>query len=253
MGTTSIAASLRHALDPAAFARERLGFHPDEWQEGVLRSSAPRLILCCSRQSGKSTTTAVLALHRAMHYRDSLVLLVSPSLRQSSELFRKITDMLARLDERPKLTEDNKLSLRLENSSRICSLPSSESTIRGFSAVDLLIEDEAARVGDALYYACHPMLAVSGGRLVLMSTPWGTRGHFHQEWTNGGPTWQRVLIPATDCPRISQEFLEEEARTLGSFWYDQEYLCVFADSQSSAFRSADIEGAFSQEVEQWNL
>ena len=78
-----LASDLACALDPATFAAS-LGIVPDPWQAAVLRSPAKRTLLLCSRQSGKSTTTAVLALHRAVYRANSLILLVSPSLRQSS-------------------------------------------------------------------------------------------------------------------------------------------------------------------------
>jgi hypothetical protein len=52
------ATALRHALDPTLFAREAIRFQPDAWQERVLRTDARRVILTCSRQSGKSTTGA---------------------------------------------------------------------------------------------------------------------------------------------------------------------------------------------------
>jgi len=52
------------ALDPVRFAM-RAGITPDAWQADVLRSPAKRLLLNCARQSGKSTTTALLALHQA--------------------------------------------------------------------------------------------------------------------------------------------------------------------------------------------
>ncbi|NLL96703.1 MAG: hypothetical protein GX227_06280, partial [Clostridiaceae bacterium] len=208
--------NLMQALDPVLFAREALGFLPDPWQEKVLRWSGKGLLLNCSRQSGKSTTAASLALHRAKFFPSSLVLLISPSQRQSSELFRKVQEFLKSLpaDQQPKLIEDNKLSLTLRNKSRIVSLPGKEGTIRGFSGADLIIEDEAARVPDELYIAVRPMLAVSGGRIILMSTPFGKRGHFFKEWTEGGDTWERIMITAHDCPRITPEFLEEERQAL---------------------------------------
>ena len=62
------------------------------------------------------------------------------------------------------------------------SKPGTEGTVRGFSRVALLVIDEAARVSDPLYYAVRPMLAVSGGKLVALSTPFGQKGHFWQEW-----------------------------------------------------------------------
>ena len=105
----SLVYDLKAALEPVNFAKE-LGFAPDPWQVKVLNSSSKRLILNCSRQSGKSTTASVLALHRAIYYPENLILLVSPSLRQSSELFRKVGEQLERLKVKPKLIEDNKLS-----------------------------------------------------------------------------------------------------------------------------------------------
>ena len=118
-----IAAELRCALDPVVFARERLGFEPDPWQAEVLRLSDKNTLLNCSRQAGKSTTTAIIALHTAVYRPGSLTLLGSPSLRQSRELFTKVTDFLKRLESQPPLDEDNRLSAQLRNGSRVVSLP----------------------------------------------------------------------------------------------------------------------------------
>ena len=244
MATTDI----RHALDPVAFARDALGFDPDPWQSTVLRSPSKRLLLNCCRQSGKSTPAAAVALHTALYRPRALVLLVSPSLRQSAELFRKVSDHIDQLDAPPDLDEDNRLSLSLPNGSRIVSLPGSEATVRGFSGPMLVVEDEASRVEDDLYRAIRPMLAVSDGRLVLMSTPFGKRGHFYEEWTNGGGEWLRIEIPATDCPRITPAFLDGERRALGPLWFSQEYECIFAETEDAVFRHADIEAAISTDL-----
>lgn len=230
-----IARRLTHALDPVTFARDALGYDPDPWQVQVLRSTGKHQLLNCCRQAGKSWTAGILALHKALFTPTSLILLVSPSMRQSGELFRKVTDNINRLETRPLLSEDNQLSLTLQNGSRIVSLPGTEGTIRGYSGASLIIEDESARVDDALYYAIRPMLAVSGGRLILMSTPFGKRGHFHKEWTEGSTSWERIEIPARTCPRISPEFLEEERKTLGDWWYRQEYECQFVETTDQVF------------------
>jgi hypothetical protein len=243
----ALADELHSAVDPVHFAAT-LGFTPDPWQARVLRWPGKRLLLNCNRQSGKSTTTAIVALHRAMYYPGSLVLLVSPSLRQSGELFRKCSDFLTRLDVQPSLTEDNRLSCTLANGSRIVSLPSTEATIRGFSGANLIVEDESARVSDELYFATRPMLAVSGGRMILMSTPFGQRGHFFEEWTQGGDAWERVQIKATECPRISPDFLAEERRSMGDWWYRQEYLCQFVETVDQIFSYDLIMAAISAEV-----
>lgn len=246
--SSSFADDLKYGLDAVLFSTEVLGITPDQWQAGVMRSTAKRILLNCSRQSGKSTSSAIIALHTALYDPGSLILLISPSLRQSSELFKKVQTFYKLVPDQPKLDEDNKLSMVLKNKSRILSLPSGEATIRGFSGVDLIIEDEASRVSDSLYFAIRPMLAVSGGRIMLMSTPYGKRGHFFEEWS-GLNEWDRVEIPATSCPRISQVFLEEEKRSLGDWWFQQEYLCQFMDTTDSLFRYEDIEKAFRDDIQ----
>jgi phage terminase large subunit-like protein len=171
---------IRLALDRMALARS-LGIEPDPWQRRLLRSASARVLLNCCRQSGKSTMTAIIALHRALYHPHSLVLCLAPALRQSQELFAKIAGFYRDLD-RPVVAEvERKLSLELENGSRIVTLPGSEKTIRGFSGAALLLVDEAARVDDGLYFAVRPMLAVSGGALIMLSTPAGKRGVFFEE------------------------------------------------------------------------
>jgi hypothetical protein len=243
-----LARDLAMALDPVLFATAALDFFPDESQAKVLQWSGKRLLLNCSRQWGKSTTTSVLAVHQAVFRPDSLILLVSPSLRQSSELFRKVSGFMDRLPVKPERVEDNRLSLQLENGSRIVSLPSKEATVRGFSGAALIIEDEASRVDDLLYKTMRPMLAVSGGRLVLISTPFGKRGHFFEEWMHGGPGWERIEVKATDCPRIPKSFLEEERASLGEWWYRQEYQCEFVDSVDQVFSYDLVMSAITPDV-----
>ena len=237
---------LAMALDPVYFAIHGLGFHPDSLQVKVLRWTTQRLLLNCTRQFGKSTIASILALHRALYYPNSLILLVSPSLRQSEELYRKVKDFMKRL--MPVKLEDNQLSLRLANGSRIVALPSKEATVRGFSAVTLIIEDEASRVDDLLYRSMRPMLAVSGGRLMLMSTPFGKSGHFFEEWSKGGSSWERIECKASDCPRIPKQFLEEERASLGEWWFRQEYQCEFVATLDNVFSHDLVMGAISADV-----
>jgi hypothetical protein len=246
---SSLARQLRHALDPVAFAVDCLGFEPDPWQVRFLRSAEPRVLLNITRQGGKSTTAAALALHTALFRPLSLILLLSASERQSGELFRKVATFRKRLDPAPALTEDNLLSCTFANGSRILSLPGKEATVRGFSAPRMIIEDEASRCDDALYRAVRPMLAtVKGGRQILMSTPFGRVGHFWEEWSQG-QDWLRVEVPATQVTRIDPAFLAAERLSLGEAWFRQEYLCEFMMAASQVFRPEDIARSISREVE----
>jgi Terminase large subunit, T4likevirus-type, N-terminal len=242
----SLAEDLKLALDRPAFAK-RLGLEPDPWQERLLRSTSDRVLLNCSRQSGKSTMSGIIALHRALYHPGSLILCLAPALRQSQELFGKVLGFYRDLG-RPVLPQaERKLSLELENGSRIVTLPGSEKTIRGFSGAALLLVDEASRVADELYFAVRPMLAVSRGALMMLSTPYGKRGIFFEEWSQGHG-WERYEVPATDCPRISEEFLEEERRALPARIYRQEYFNSFEETDDQAFAYEDVQAAMSEDV-----
>lgn len=239
---------LRMALDRVAFA-DALGFRDlDPWQEELLRSESGRTLLLCSRQSGKSTMAALIALHRALYHPESLVLCLAPALRQSQELFSKIAGFYAVLDSPVPPQAERRLSLELENGSRVLTLPGSEKTVRGFSGASVLIVDEAARVDDGLYYAVRPMLAVSGGSLMMLSTPFGKRGVLHQEWTEG-EGWERYEVPASQVPRIPESFLQEERMALPERVYRQEYECSFEELEDSVFGYDVVDRALTEEVE----
>ncbi len=242
----TLALDLVRALDPVALARE-VGMTPDEWQIDALRAPSDRLLLNCCRQAGKSTVAALLAVHTAVYEPGSLVLLLSPGQRQSQELYRKALNVYRTIGRPVAAEAENALSLTLESGSRIISLPGTEATIRGYSGVRLLVVDEAARVPDELYASVRPMLAVSGGRLMAMSTPFGQRGWWHSAWQEE-PGWKKVLIPASRVPRISPTFLEEERRALGDWLFRQEYECQFVDTVEQLFTTEQVGRAFSPDV-----
>ena len=173
----------------------------------------------------------------------ALVLLLSPTLRQSGELFRAhVLNQYRALCRPVAVTQESALSLQLANGSRIISLPGEEGSVRSFSSVRLLVIDEAARVPDSLYLSVRPMLAVSHGSLVCLSTPFGQRGFFHDAW-HSSERWTRVRIRATDCPRITPEFLAEERQSMGEKWFNQEYMTVFEDMIGSIFLADAIAAA----------
>jgi hypothetical protein len=243
----SMALDLSRALDPTLIASD-CGITLDKWQGNLMRSSAPRVLLLCSRQSGKTTTTGFIGLGTAIYKPGSLTLILSPSQRQSAEMQRTIMGFHAKLQGASTLTQESILKSEFSNGSRIIALPGTEKTIRGYAAADLIIIDEASRVEDELLAAVRPMLATSKGRLIALTTPAGKRGWFFESWTTGGDDWHRVRVPASDCPRITQEFLAEELRELGAMRFSEEYGLEFRDNLEAAFPQTIIEAAFSQEV-----
>jgi hypothetical protein len=241
-------ADMTNGAGAGEWVREKLKFQTDALQERVLTTQSRRVVMNCTRQWGKSTVTAAKAVHQAYTVAESLTLVVSPSARQTGEFLRKAGGFVRRLKVAVKGDGDDEMSLWLPNRSRIVGVPGNESTVRGFSAVSLLLVDEAARVDDDMYLAVRPMLAVSNGTLWLMSTPFGKRGFFYETWVEGGAEWERVRVPADECPRIQRAFLEEERRTMGERWYHQEYQCEFVDSVSGIFDRDVVERAITRDV-----
>jgi hypothetical protein len=244
---TALAGDLLAAADPVALAR-RVGVEPDAWQARVLRSQSKRLLLLCSRQAGKSTISAVAALHQGVYDPGSLVLIFAPSQRQAVELFRTTMRMYRALGRPVAAEAENTLSLSLENGSRLVALPGDEKTVRGYSNAKLMIIDEAARVPDDLYRSVRPMLAVSGGRLMALSTPFGRRGWFHEAATTEAAGWEVTRVTAEQCPRITPGFLAEERSAQGDWLYRQEYLCEFVDANSTYFDPDDLAALLSDDV-----
>ena len=222
----------------------------DQWQMDAARVQTPGVLLLCGRQTGKSTWAAARSIWQAVPRPNQLVLLISPTLRQSSELFRKAMVLFDGLRMKPEPVRRSQTDIELRNGSKIYSLPGANpDTIRGFSAPDLIIEDESAFVNDRTFIASRPMLATNPNAChILLTTPFGQRGHFHDLWTNGDPAWSRLMIRSEDCPRISRAFLEGERRTLSDRAYRQEYECEFLESASAVFPSDWIERLVDDDV-----
>jgi len=249
--TNALIADLTNALDPARLFRSATGHTPDRWQAQLLRSTAPRVLLNCCRQSGKSSAVATLALHEALFKPGSLTLALSPSLRQSQELFKKIKSQERALGRPAQYVAESTTYLETKSGSRIISLPENETTIRGYSGVTLLIIDEASRVADDVYSAVLPMLGTSYGRLIALSTPWGKQGWWYERWMSGGDRWERYEVPVT-TPEITRRVDPEvllEAQARGPWWYGQEYMCLFGEREDSVFSVAHIERAIRADLE----
>jgi hypothetical protein len=240
----------RRALvpDTPALLAEAVGIELDDWQGDYLECQSPRRLLNASRQSGKSTVSALNALHDALSAPASLILIIAPSERQSLETFRKVAEFYNRLGHSVPADSERKLGMELLNGSRIEGLPGSEKTIRGFSAPRRVIMDEASRIDDETFTAVLPMLAIGGGAMDILSTPAGKRGFFHEVASSEAGEWERWTIPATQVPRITPEFLEEQRRLMGERAYRQEFLCEFLDTDDAVFGSDLIENASGHEV-----
>jgi hypothetical protein len=261
--------TLLQIVDIPYFARQKCAFTCDAYQSSLFYSATKRTILNCSRQVGKSTIAALKAVQAAYHRPKSTILVTSPTKQQSRELIRKIRTF-AYLS--GSSLRGGKESVDFKNGSRVLAVAADEDTVRGFSAVTLLIIDEAARVNDEVYFALLPSLAVSGGSLWLLSTPKGKRGFFHAEWlaaadplaprdreptqqpgTATSDRWAKLKITARECARIEPAFLERQKRRIGERRFLQDYECQFFDSGGFVFDPEVVRKAFTDKIKPLDL
>ena len=229
--------------DPLRFA-SLVGFTPDPKQALLLADDHRRLVVNCTRQWGKTTTVAVKAAYLASTHPGALVLVASPSQRQSTNFLDAATRFIGEIS--PDFSR-NRHALRLPNNSALIALPEMPRTIRGFTA-SLLVIDEAALVSDEMIQALRPTLAATNGPLWMLSTPGPNGGAFYNAWHDESGRWHRISVPATDCPRIRPEFLEEEREALGDRAFRREYMCEFSDDDTAVFPRELIRSAFDPDV-----
>jgi len=239
---------------PSQWASAALGFIPDPDQALILDAPEPCVLLCCTRQFGKSTLTALKAVHHALINPDSQIVVAAPSERQSAEFLRKAASAFDLLQVPRRPAGAGLLGWVIPNGSRLIALPASARTVRGFSAVGLLIFEEAAFMDDDLYHALTPMQAtVEGSALWLISTPGAQSGFFHDEWSDSKRThWRRFRIPADQCPRISPQFLEMERIRKGEAVFRREYMCEFTAYGHQVISRELLDAAYSDLFEPWN-
>jgi len=242
--------NLRYELDPAEMFTDLVG-DPDPWQREALRSYAAgtkRMLWLASRQAGKSSVASILGLWTALYKPGSLVLMVSPSLPQSQELFRKSVQGYRDLGQPVGVEASSALRLEMSNRSRIVALPGSSTTTVGYTS-DLVLLDEAVRTSSELVESVLPTVAVSGGSVVALSSAGPAVGWFHQLWT-GEDTglWQRFKATADDVPRITEDIIQEALLTRGSRYVDREFFCTWS-ADDDAFLPPDmVDSIFAREV-----
>lgn len=213
----------------------------DAWQVDFLKDRSKTILLNCHRQSGKSFMTALKTLHTILFKDGSLVVLFSPTQKQSNELFRKIRNLIHMIPGYERMLRiDNITSLELSNGSRVESLPATNWTVRGYTA-DLVVIDEAAGVDDRLYAAVSPMVLERDGQFVQMSTPHGKIGRFWDDYNRDH--WKKYEIKASENPRMRHprylDSLSRQREELGTRIYEQEYECKFlGDQEGSIFKRA---------------
>lgn len=220
---------------------------PDEWQERILTSTAPRLWLAASRQSGKSATIAAIALAEMMSAPNKTVLILAPVQDQAAELLHRVRAAYTALGRPLGALNDSTLRLTLSNNSRAIALPGTERSIRCYSP-SLLLCDESALVPDYVYYAARPLLAATQGRLIAVSSARWQSGWWY-EAGQSAEQWERYTVPADLVSRITPDFLEGERLALPYAVFMAEYYAVPMTENNNLFPRELVQNALDNTIE----
>lgn len=144
------------------------------------------------RQTGKSTAAAVRVLFEAMSHDNALILFAGASGRQSGQIMEKARQLAKSIDLAILSPPSKCEGFTLANGSQIVSLPDNEKIIRCFSAPRLIVVDEAAFASPEVFMALEPMLSVSNGTIMLLSTPNGQTEYYYEQWHAKPTNWAKI-------------------------------------------------------------
>lgn len=208
----------------------------DGWQKDILGDEG-NIVLRSGRQVGKSAVVSIKAGEYALNNPKKLIMIIASVERQALLLFEKVLSYIyAKNKSSIKVGKDRptRHKLQLKNGSTILCLPTGESGygIRGHT-IDLLIADEAAYINEEVWTAVTPMLAITRGKIWLLSTPKGRGGYFYRCFED--KKFNHYHVSSEDCPRKDQDFLDHEKETKTKAQYAQEYLGEFVDKLQQFF------------------
>lgn len=228
---------------------------PFSYQREFMDHPSNRKIFVSGRRVGKSRTASWLALHQAMTFTDTNVLITAKAQRQSTELFNQVKREIRQSDigeDEWGIVRDTRTEINFGNGSRIKCLPVGRdgSNIRGYGA-DMLLVDEAAFIDDAIFQeVLSPMLAVGEGQFILLSTPLDKSGFLYSRWDEAtqaddvtpdeGTGWFPMRVPTSANPLIDDEFIEEQRKNLTRGQFRREILGQFDESSNKFFTREEL-------------
>ena len=250
---------LRCAKDPVHFMRKycyiqhpqrgRIPFNLFPFQERVLKlfQNHDYTTILKSRQLGISTLTAGYSLWLMTFHKDRNVLALATTQATARNLVTKVQFMWENLPSWLKVesAENNKLSLRLVNGSKIQAKSSNADAARS-EAVSLLIVDEAAFIDNiAETWASAQQTLATGGGAIVLSTPYGTGNWFHQTWVKaeaGENDFLPIRLPWDVHPERDQSWRDRQDELLGDpRLAAQECDCDFSTSGDIVFYNEYLE------------
>jgi len=249
---------LKCASDPIYFLKKyvyiqtsegRMLFNPFLFQEKLLHliSKHDRTIILKSRQLGITTLSAAYSLWLMIFNKDQSILALAPTQDKARNIVDKIRFAYKELPSWLKVAsiEDNKLSLILANGSKVRAASGASESARGYTA-NVLILDEAAFIENAeeLWGSAQQTLASGNARAIILSTPNGMQGFFHQMWSDaeiGDNNFIPIKLKWDVHPKRDQKWRDDQDKELGKRMASQECDASFLSSGDTYFESEDID------------
>ncbi len=226
--------------DIAYFAKTIVGVELWPHQLEFMTCGTRIVVVASARQIGKSTACAIKAIHTAFS-RQSKVLVVSPSLRQSGLMFATIRQYIQESELlRGSLVDDTKTYIKLSNGSELWCLPDSPAQIRGFSKVTTVIIDEANFCSQELLRAVqYSLLTVPESQLFMISSPWSIEHWFYRYYQDGqdkkDPTVSSFHYTYEASPLIQKDYVDRMKDKITEEEYKTEILGEWIGDEDAYF------------------
>lgn len=200
-------------------------------------------IILKSRQMGITTLVAAYSLWLMTFHDDKEILCLSITQETSKAIVTKVrfgNDNLPSWLKVPAV-EDNRLSLKLKNGSKIMAASSAGTSGRS-SALSLLIVDEAAFIEkiEEIWLSAQFTLS-TGGKAIILSTPNGVGNFFHKMWTDEKNGMNRISLPWHLHPERDQKWRDDQTKISGVKGAAQECDCEFSTSGNTVLDIPTLE------------
>lgn len=202
------------------------------------------LVLCWSRQKGKSVFAEIAMIEAALSNKNATVVYVSPLYQQGKKVYREIVEAIEPHNLIKKQNASN-LILELNNGSVIQFFTTKSPTaIRGTTCSHLLVLDELAyfpeetTLGENIYHnVIKPITKTRKPKILMISTPCGKSGIFYEKYLEGLSS-EEIKTLVSDIytdPFLTPSELEQLKKSTPPLAWQQEYEVKFLDNALTAF------------------
>ena len=210
-----------------------------DYQADIADDPTADVVVTCGRQVGKTETGGAIAADAFVTSTGYDVMIAGKWQETADELFRRAKQHLERggLDEsHADIVRWNRTEIESVTGARLYAKTLKTSgadagdSQRGKRPRVVIIDESAIVGGEPIEKVIKPMFLTHGDdhELFLLSTPRGKQG-FHYEKHANDPGWSSHHVPSSTSPKIDDEYLEEERKSVDDITWRQEYLGEFVD------------------------